>query len=77
MRTYKYLLVFFSFMALAVKCTGRNKTRSDTTSEGYGSICIPGYIDRECKFGDLKGNYIFFGNMVYELWPLPATDTLF
>ena len=63
MRTYKYLLVFFSFIALAVNVQAETKRDSIQQVKDMDRYVFRDTLDRECKFGDLKGNYIFL-----EIW---------
>jgi len=55
MRTYKYLLVFFSFIALAVNVQAETKRDSIQQVKDMDRYVFRDTLDRECKFGDLKG----------------------
>ena len=71
MRTYKYLLVFFSFMALAVNVQAETKRDSIQQVKDMDRYVFRDTLDRECKFGDLKGNYIFL-----EIWSMSCGPCL-
>ena len=71
MRTYKYLLVFFSSIALAVNVQAMMKRDSIQRVKDMSLYVFRDTLDREWKFGDLKGNYIFL-----EIWSMSCVPCL-
>ena len=65
MRAYKYLLAFFSFIFLTVNVQAMMKRDSIQRVKDMSLYVFRDTLDREWKFGDLKGNYIFL-----EIWSM-------
>ena len=71
MRAYKYLLAFFSFIFLTVNVQAMMKRDSIQCVKDMSLYVFRDTLDRECKFGDLKGNYIFL-----EIWSVSCVPCL-
>lgn len=71
MRAYKYLLAFFSFIFLTVNVQAMMKRDSIQRVKDMSLYVFRDTLDREWKFGDLKGNYIFL-----EIWSMSCVPCL-
>lgn len=71
MRMCKYLLVFFSFISLTVNVLAMTKRDSTQRVKDMSRYVFRDTLDREWKFGDLKGNYIFL-----EIWSISCVPCL-
>lgn len=71
MKIYKYLVVFFSFMFLTVNVQAMTERDSTRRAKDTRLYVFRDTLDREWKFGDLKGNYIFL-----EIWSMSCGPCL-